>query len=122
MKTSDINLGGLVERVTKLERQNRFWKVGGTLAALLFVFSLAVGVRAQQAVPYRPAPMPSVPNAEQSAKSIEAQAFVLTDADGNKRGVLTVTKGIPKLELYGVDGRVTWSTNGQSKLVSSDRQ
>jgi hypothetical protein len=97
---TELSLEGLVDRIAKLERQNRFWRIGGVLAALLFVCSLAVGVRAQQNG-----------DLERPVKSLEAQAFVLKDADGTTRGVFTVSKGVPKLELFGANGRISWSTD-----------
>jgi hypothetical protein len=109
MGTSDVELQGLVKRVAKLERQNRFWKLSGLLAALIFATSLAIGVKAQQ----------EHPNIAPALKSIEAQAFVLTDADGVTRGSFTAKNGVPRLELYSSAGKVTWSTS--PRIVTEGR-
>jgi hypothetical protein len=103
MRTSDAKLEVLVERIEKLERQNRFWRLGGLLAALLIALSLAAGVRAHQ----------ERPTIEPVPKSIKAQAFIVTDDDGTTRGALTVKNGVPLLELYNADGKVTWSTRAR---------
>lgn len=36
----------LLGRIVKLERQNRFWKLGGLAALLLMAFSMTAGLRA----------------------------------------------------------------------------
>jgi len=101
MDTQVGELQLLTNRIAKLERQNRFWKIGGALAAVALASLLAVGVRAQQEWP-RPT---------QRAKLIEAQDFVLTDADGVTKGEFSTKDGNPILELYGPTGKVIWSTN-----------
>jgi hypothetical protein len=107
--TSDVELQGLVKRVAKLERQNRFWKLSGLLAALIFASSLAIGVKAQQ----------EHPSIAPALKSIEAQAFVLTDTNGVTRGSFTVKNGVPRIELYSTAGKVTWSTS--PRIVTEGR-
>jgi hypothetical protein len=98
MDTPELQL--LANRVAKLERQNRFWKTGGVLAALALAALVAIGVRAQE-----------WPRPTQPAKLIEAQAFVLTDANGVTKGEFSSKDGDPVLELYGPTGKVIWSTN-----------
>jgi len=101
MDTQATDLQLLANRIAKLERQNRFWKIGGVLAALALASLLAVGVRAQQ----------EWLRATQRAKLIEAQDFVLTDANGITKGEFSTKDGNPILELYGPTGKVIWSTN-----------
>lgn len=91
----------LANRIAKLERQNRFWKIGGVLAVLALASLLAFSVRAQQEWP-RPT---------ERAKLIEAEAFVLTDANGVTKGEFSTKGGSPSLQLYGSNGKVIWSTN-----------
>jgi hypothetical protein len=90
----------LANRIAKLERQNRFWKIGGVLAALALAALVTIGVRAQE----WPRPM-------ERAKVIEAGAFVLTDANGVTKGEFSTKDGNPILQLYGPTGKVIWSTN-----------
>ena len=48
---------------------------------------------------------------------IEARSFVLKDADGHKRGELTVDRdGRPALRLYNEDGRTIWSAPGPTVI------
>ncbi|HEY6904923.1 MAG TPA: hypothetical protein VI216_11495 [Candidatus Acidoferrales bacterium] len=95
---TDLQL--LANRIAKLERQNRFWKIGGVLATLALASLLAIGVRAQE-----------WPRPTQRAKLIEAGAFVLTDANGVTKGEFSIKDGNPVLQLYGPTGKVIWSTN-----------
>jgi hypothetical protein len=90
----------LSNRIAKLERRNRFWKIGGVLAALALAALVAIGVRAQE----WPRPL-------ERAKVIEAGAFVLTDANGVTKGEFSTKDGNPILQLYGPTGKVIWSTN-----------
>jgi len=106
MAACDLELQHLGDRVAKLERQNRFWRLGGLFGALLFACSLAIGVKAQQ----------DHGNIIPPSKSIESESFVLTDAAGVTRGELTVKNGEPQLELYNAGGKVTWST--RSRIVT----
>jgi|SRR5579862_164070 len=101
MDTQATELRLLANRIAKLERQNRFWKVSGVLVALALASLLAVGVRAQQ----------EWPRTTQRAKLIEAEAFVLTDASGVTKGEFSAKDGNPVLQLYGPMGKVIWSTN-----------
>jgi hypothetical protein len=96
---SEADLRGLIERMGKLERQNRLWKLASILAALVLALSMALGARAQQEhdQPLR-------------AKTVEAETFLLKDSDGVTRGDLTVTNGVPVLQLYNANGKVFWST------------
>jgi hypothetical protein len=96
---SEADLQELVERMGRLERQNRRWKLGSILAALVLAFSVAAGARAQQE---RDQPL--------RAKTVEAETFLLKDSDGVTRGDLTVTNGVPVLQLYNANGKVFWST------------
>jgi len=100
MDTPATEFQMLANRIAKLERQNRFWKIGGVLAALALASLVAIGVRAQEW------PRPTL-----RAKSIEAGAFVLTDANGVTKGEFSTRDGNPVLQLYGPTGKVIWSTN-----------
>jgi len=94
-----VDLSGLVERVEKLESQNRPWKLGSILAALVLALSVAASTRARQEhdQPLR-------------AKTIEAETLLLKDSDGVTRGEWKVTNGVPVLQLYNANGKVLWST------------
>jgi hypothetical protein len=101
MQMSDADYSGLLVRVTRLERQNRFWKTAGLLVLLAVVLSLAANVAAQ--VEYGvPAPR----------ATIEAHTYLLKDSAGVLRGKMTVDGDRhPVLEFYDLDGNVEWSTD-----------
>ena len=94
-----VDLSGLIERVEKLESQNRLWKLGSILAALVLALSVVMGSKAQE---QRNEPL--------RAKTIEAETLLLKDSDGVTRGEWTVTNGVPVLQLYNANGKVLWST------------
>lgn len=100
MDTPATELQLLANRIARLERQNRFWKIAGALAALALASLVAIGVRAQE-----------WPRPAQRAKLIEAESFVLTDANGVTKGEFSTKDGNPVLQLYGPRGKVIWSTN-----------
>ena len=115
MQMSDTDFNALLVRVTKLERQNRFWKIAGLLMLLAAVFSLAANVTAQQVGPN--APKPEVVRLLRSAPSttVEAQTFILKDSAGVMRGKMTVDGDRhPVLEFFDLDGNVTWSTEARA--------
>ncbi len=105
----------LLRRVTKLERQNRFWKIAGLLMLLAAVFSLTANVTAQQSVPNAPKPegvrlLPAPP-----PSTVEARTFLLKDSAGTMRGKMTVDGDRhPVLEFYDLDGNVEWSTDAHA--------
>ena len=98
MSASHGEYGQLMARVGRLERQNRFWKIGGIAAIAVLAASLTATAWAQRnAMPFR-------------TPTVEAEHFVLKDADGVTRGQFTMTLSGPVLELLAPDGKVIWST------------
>jgi hypothetical protein len=104
MNTTQEASGELLQRVQRLERQNRFWKLGGILAVLALAASLTASAWAQRrnAMPFR-------------TPTVEAEHFVLKDANGATRGEFTVTPNGPVLQLFGPGGHVIWSTLGGAR-------
>ncbi|MGH9688281.1 MAG: hypothetical protein ACRD5K_14450 [Candidatus Acidiferrales bacterium] len=96
----------LMERVGRLERQNRFWKIGGIAAIGALAVSLTATLWAQERVLPRGAERPL------RVQTVESEHFVLKDSAGATRGEFTVTPTGPVLELLGPDGKVIWSTKG----------
>ena len=97
MTTSEIDLHALLERVQKVEAQNRRWRLASLIAFVLFLASFTVGLAHGQ----QPQP---------SQTTLEAQSFVLKDAKGTVRGQLSVKSDKAALELYDASGKVIWST------------
>jgi hypothetical protein len=101
---TDTRYESLLVRITRLERQNWFWKTAGLLMLLSIVFSLTANVTAQQV--NRDRLIPSAP-----PTTLEAQTFALKDSAGHLRGKMTVDGDRhPLLEFYDLDGNVIWST------------
>lgn len=106
MSTSMEEHQELAKRVGCLERQNRFWKIGGIAAIAALAVTLTATLWAQERV---------FPHGTESAlrvQTVESEHFVLKDADGTTRGEFEVTLTGPVLELLGPDGKVIWSTKG----------
>jgi hypothetical protein len=98
MTTSEIDLHALLERVQKVEVQNRHWRLASLITFVLLLASLTVGLaHGQQPQPNRPS-------------TVEAQSFVLRDASGAVRGQLSVKGDKAGLELYDASGKTVWST------------
>lgn len=130
--TENRELGALLSRVERLEKQNRRLKQG----ALIFVIAIAsIGVMAQtkqkpstptsgqksKARTAAPAPAPAGPTA------IEAQAFILKDSNGHVRAELGLTGSTPSLKFKDENGSalVTLALNdtpGGPMLLLSDPQ
>jgi hypothetical protein len=107
MTISEVDLHGMSERIRKLEIQNRRWKFASLLVLLVFASSLTMGLMAQERI----AP-PLV-----RAQTVEANAFLLKDADGSVRGRLVMRASKPTLEFYDEGGKVIWSAPANPKLV-----
>ncbi len=106
MSTSREDYGELVCRVKRLERQNWFWRLSGLAAVVALAAAITAGAWAQQYV------VPPGTQRALRAPTMEAEHFVLKSANGQTEGELTVTPQGPILNLYGMDGRVIWSTRG----------
>ena len=103
MQMSDAYYARLLVRITKLERQNRFWKITGLLMLLAAIFSLTANVTAQDTGVFAP------------KTTVEARTFILRDSAGIMRGKMTVDSDRhPLLEFYDLDGNVTWSTEART--------
>lgn len=106
-KKTEVDLGALVERVRKLEAQNRRWKLASFVFLFVMAASLASSLMAQQTTE------PSL----MRAKKVEAQSFLLKDADGNIRAQMTMEADKPNLVVYDRTGNVIWSMLTRSRAV-----
>jgi hypothetical protein len=78
----------LAERVDRLERENRLWRLGGGLALIV---GLVVMLGGAQGIP--------------DSKTVEAEQFILRDRNGRERAKLGLAAdGAPALFLRGTDG------------------
>jgi hypothetical protein len=104
MEMTDADYNGLLVRVTKLEKRNRFWTIAGLVMLLVTSLSLTANVTAQVD-----------PGVKSPKTTVEAQSFLLKDSAGNMRGKMTVDSDRhPLLEFYDLEGNVTWSTNART--------
>lgn len=104
MTSQTPDMQAVLERLENLERQNRRLKRVG-LAAAILASSL---VMMSQASPNR---------------TVEAQEFILKDAGGRVRGVLTAKTGAPRLELRdanGIQAATLGSTSNGATLSLND--
>lgn len=88
MINQTVDLQHVVTRLTRVEKENRWFK--RLLAALLLV-AIALLVMGQARVPSR---------------KIEAQKFVLVDAAGREQAVLQSVGGLPSLDLINPSNRI----------------
>ncbi len=128
--TENRELGALLSRVERLERQNRIFKQG----ALAFVLAIAsVGLMAQtkQKPPTSTSsqkPKTRAAAAASAATGVEAQAFILKDSNGHVRAELGLTGSTPSLKFKDESGSalVTLALNsdapGGPMLLLSDPQ
>jgi hypothetical protein len=88
-----MHAGDLSERVGRLERANRRWKLGMLALALSCLVLLLSGFDF---------PQPNV----MKARSIEAQSFVLRDTDGQIRARMEISEDGPRLMFFDEHGNV----------------
>lgn len=127
MNVPERNLESLVARVEKLESQNRRWKL--TAAVLTLSGSLLVLAGAKLADGIDPQVV--------RAHTVEAQDFVLKDADGRvyarlsmnpskvetNTGVTVVVPGPsgPALQFYGENGKPIWTAPQEPRIIPANR-
>jgi hypothetical protein len=109
MTKTEIDFGELAERVHELERQNCRWKLASFFLVFIVACLLSTGLVAQEKV--EPPLM--------RAKAVEAQSFLLEDADGTVRGQMRMKAGGPIFEVYDQTGNIVWSIPSKPKLTPS---
>ncbi len=97
MDTNTIDVNTLALRLATLERETHRWRALALVCVLLLAGAVLIAAR--------PVDMP-MPNLLR-ARSIEAQIFVLRDAQGNVRARLALSNGNDaRLTFYNEEGRV----------------
>lgn len=109
---TDPVVEALTQRLDRMERSFRRWRILGVIAwaglavslAPSVLFPLWVPVETEQAEDAAPAPEDMVED------EVRARAFVLVDEDGRPRAALAMRpNGTPALAFTGEDGRVVWN-------------
>src|ERR1700740_651555 len=86
----------LNERIERIERSNRRWRLAALLLALGCLVLISAGFDFAQ------------PNV-MKARTVEAQSFVLRDADGQIRARMAIGDDGPRLNFYDEQGKVVAS-------------
>jgi hypothetical protein len=115
----------LLSRIERLEEQNRRWK-RGALACLIAIASIGLMGQSKRKPTRAPAPAPAP--AFTMPKNIEAESFVLKDANGRVRAEISMGGAGPSFKLRDQSGTalVTLSLNDDAPagpfLLLSDPQ
>jgi hypothetical protein len=91
----------LIQRVERLERRNRRWKLAALALLLGCLVLLLAGF--DYAQPFL-------------ARSVEAQNFVLRDADGRIRARMAISEDGPRLSFFDEQGNVVSSLPLKSEM------
>ena len=91
MKYTETEIQALATRVDRLEVQNRTWKLASTLLGLVIVAVILMGAKSADRVD------PAVIR----ARTVEAEDFVLKDADGNVHARLSLSPDVKVNKLVG---------------------
>jgi hypothetical protein len=104
MTTYDSDLRALGEQVRKLEIQNRRWKIGTVILALVFASSLTMAMKP------RHSPKQSVLRAD----IVKTQSLDLTNPGGKVLARFRVNPVTDQasMELYNPEGQVIWKAPG----------
>lgn len=115
---AEATLTDLTNRLDRLERANRRWKVVGSIVAATLatvtVLNLVLLVGTTRSLVRA---ITGTESAEQDAESEEAaveekivaKRFILVDDDGTARAVLAIRPdGTPALAFSGKDGKIVW--------------
>ena len=134
MSSSEVDVQALAIRIERLEAANRRWKSASAIA-LLFLFSmLSLSTRHAERV----AAAASPDRIEQDvlhARTVEAQDFVLKDADGRVYARFSITPSLSEMDkngrsprlyemgqasiqFYDEKGKVLWSAPAKPQFMT----
>jgi len=84
---AEMDQGSLVGRIERLERQNRSWRIAGTLALLAGAAALCIGMSAPR-------------------KTLETDLLLIKDATGATRMVLGMAEDGPAITMLDANGKL----------------
>ena len=108
---SDPVVEALMQRLDRMERGLRRWRVMGGIAWAALAASVALSTVLALRVPVeRESAEDAAPEAEDMVEDeVKARAFLLVDAEGRLRAALAMRPdGTPALAFTGADGRIVW--------------
>lgn len=133
MNSSEIDVQSLAARIEKLEAANRRWKSASAIALLFVLSLLLLSTRHAERVAAAARPDRIEPNVLR-AHTVEAQDFVLKDADGHVYARFTITPNVegrsPRLDempvmpgqasiqFYDEKGKVVWSAPARPQFMT----
>ena len=136
MNSSPLDVQTLAVRIEKLEAANRRWKSASAIALLFVVSMLLLSTRHAERVAAAAKPDRIEPDVLH-ARTVEAQDFILKDADGHiyarlslsprvevkKRGGMYLMPsdgalpGQPSLQFYNEKGDVVWTAPSAAQFI-----
>lgn len=105
MNSSEVDVQTLAARIEKLEAANRRWKSASAIALLFVLAMLLLGTRHAERVAAAARPDHIEPNVLH-ARTVEAQDFVLKDADGRIYARFSITPNLAGTDLNGRSPRL----------------
>lgn len=100
--TSSNEFSNLSERVRKLESQNRRWKFGTIVLALVFGSALTMAMAYGQT--QRPSAL--------RARTIDTENLILRSANGQELGRISAASGSGMIELFNANGHLIFRVPG----------
>lgn len=100
--TSSNEFSNLSERVRKLESQNRRWKFGTIVLALVFGSALTMAMAYGQT--QRPSAL--------RARTIDTENLILRSSNGLELGRISAQSGTGTIELFNGNGRLIYKVPG----------
>lgn len=101
MNPSEVDVQTLAARIEKLEAANRGWKSASATALLFVLFLLLLSTRHAERVVAAAARPDRVEQDVLHARTVEAQDFVLKDADGHVYARFSITPNVMAMDPSG---------------------
>lgn len=138
MNPSEVDVQTLSVRIERLEAANRRWKSASAIGLLLVVFMLLLSARHAERVAAA-ARLDRIEPDVLHARTVEAQDFVLKDADGHvyarfsiapslgemaqngrspQLGEMPVIPGQASIQFYDEKGKVLWSAPAKPQFLT----
>ena len=138
MNSSDVDVQTLAKRIEKIESTNRRWKSGSAIALLFVLSLLLLSTRHAERVAAAARPDRLEPNVLH-ARTVEAEDFVLQDAEGQVYARFSITPSLPgtdpngrprrldglseipgqaSIQFYDEKGKVVWSAPAKPQFMT----